>query len=497
VSHLREVLETALDAVVVMREDGCVADWNGHAEAIFGWTREQALDQPMADLIIPLHLRDAHWRGLRAFLETGEAKILGRRIEVVAVRRDGGEVPVELAITPTEIHGQRHFLGFLRDITSRRYAEAVLARRAMEAELLFRVAALAGETDSFEDAIRSCLATVCRMTGWPVGHAFVVGEGGQELSPTMIWHHEDAGNYAPLRAATKDLRLSRGVGLPGRIMASGEPEWIADVEEDTGFVRAQAARELGVGAAFGFPVRCRGEVIAVLEFFSRERADPDPQMMTLVRTVGEQAGRVLERKKQDERQRLLLDELNHRVKNTLATVQSLAAGSRRGSSSPEEFDLAFSSRLAALSRAHDLLTRSSWEGASLEDVVRQTLAPYMAQVGVVTIAGPPVTLVANAAVTVHMGLHEMATNAAKYGALSVGTGRVSVEWWTQPGDPPRLVFDWRETGVPSVQAPVREGFGTRLIKAVGRELNARIEPQLRPDGLCFRWTAPASKKIAF
>jgi two-component sensor histidine kinase len=397
------------------------------------------------------------------------------------------------------IDGERHFLGFLRDITNRRGAEAVLARRAMEAELLFEVAALAGEMDSFDDAIRSCLATVCRMAGWPLGHAFVVSdELARELSPTMIWHQEDSGNYTALHAATKDLRLARGVGLAGRILASGEPEWIADVEEDAGFVRAQAARELGVRAAFGFPVKYRGEVIAVLEFFSREPADPDPQMMTLVRTVGEQAGRVLERKRQDERQRLLLDELNHRVKNTLATVQSLSAGSRRGASSLDEFDSAFSSRLAALSRAHDLLTRTSWEGADLEQVVRQTLAPYTAQEGIVTIAGPPVRLNANAAVAVHMGLHEMATNAAKYGALSVGTGRLSVEWSVLPSEPPRrLVFDWLETGVPNIQAPSREGFGTRLIKAVGRELNARMEPQLRSDGLCFRWTAPASRKIMF
>lgn len=493
------MLETALDAVVVMREDGSVADWNPHAETIFGWTRREAVDRPMADLIIPPHLRDAHWRGLGAYLQTGEAKILGRRIEVVALRRDGGEVPIELAITPAVVDGQRHFVGFLRDITGRRRAEAVLARRALEAELMFRVTALAGETDSFQDALRSCLSTVCRLAGWPIGHAFARRDGTLgELSATMIWHQEDdAGNYEALREATKDLCFSRGVGLPGRITASGEPEWITDVADDPGFVRAQAAGELGIKAAFGFPVKSRGEVIAVLEFFSRERTEPDADLMALVRAAGEQAGRVLERKRQEEQQRLLLDELNHRVKNTLATVQSLAAGSRRGVSSLAEFEAVFSSRLAALSRAHDLLTRTSWEGADLEEVVRQTLAPYVARDGAVTIFGPAVRLDPNAAVTVHMGLHEMATNAAKYGALSVGTGRLHIEWSTLPGDPPQLVFDWRESGVPDVQPPSREGFGTRLIKAVGRELGARVEPQLRPDGLWFRWTAPASRKIMF
>jgi PAS domain S-box-containing protein len=492
------VLDTALDAVVLMSEDGRVAGWNGHAETVFGWSPEEALGQPMADLIIPPHLRDAHWRGLRTYLATGEARLLGRRLEVVAVRRDGREFPVELAITATAVDGERRFLGFLRDISDRRRAEAVLARRAVEAELLFRVAALAAETSSFEDAVRSCLSAVCRMTGWPVGHAFTANDDAAgELSPTMIWHQEDAGDYEVLRSATRDLRLRAGGGLPGRIMASGEPEWITDVDTDAAFVRGAAARETGLKAALGFPVKSRGEVIAILEFFSREPIDPDPEMMTLVRTVGEQAGRVLERKKQDERQQLLLDELNHRVKNTLATVQSIARGSSRDASSPAEFSAAFDGRLIALSCAHDLLTRTRWEGATLDEVVRQTLAPYATREALLSIAGPVVRLDPHAVVTLHMGLHEMATNAAKYGAFSVATGRLDVRWEVMPGDPPHLMFDWRESGVPDVQVPAREGFGTRLIKAVARELNARVEPQLRPDGLSFRWTAPASRKIAF
>ena len=476
-----------------MDEDGCVTGWNGPAEAIFGWTRAEAVGRPMADLIIPPHLREAHWRGLRRYLETGQAAILGQRIEVTALRRDGAVIPVELSITPVDIDG-RCFLGFLRDISERRRAEAAFARRAAEAELLFQVSLVAAETDSFEDALRSCLSTICRMTGWPVGHAFVAAEPG-DLVASMIWETAGEGDYGELRSATRKLRLSRGAGLPGRILATGEPHWITDIEQDRGFVRAEAARRAGVKAAFGFPVTSRGEVIAVLEFFSPERADPDPELMTLVRTVGQQVGRVLERKKAEERQRLLLAELNHRVKNSLSTVQSIAAGTSRHAGTLEAFRAAFDSRLAALARAHDLLTRTAWEGAQLEDVVRQTLAPYMQPEGVVSISGPAVRLDPNAAVTVHMGLHEMATNAAKYGALAHPGGRLNVRWRILPGDPPHLRFEWRESGVPDVRPPSREGFGTRLIKAAARELNARVEPEVRPDGLSFTWTAPASGKV--
>jgi PAS domain S-box-containing protein len=206
---------------------------------------------------------------------------------------------------------------------------------------------------------------------------------------------------------------------------------------------------------------------------------------------------VTERRQAEERQRLLLDELNHRVKNTLATVQSIAAGTAREADSIEAFRKSFNGRLVALSHAHDLLTRTSWESAQLCDVVRQTLAPYTGRPSVVVNEGPPVRLSPNAVVAVHMGLHEMATNAAKYGALACDTGQLEVGWTVTPDDPPCVVFDWRESGVPGLRPPEREGFGTRLIKAVGRELNARVEPRLTHDGLCFRWTACPSEKIAF
>jgi two-component sensor histidine kinase len=232
------------------------------------------------------------------------------------------------------------------------------------------------------------------------------------------------------------------------------------------------------------PRRWTAEEVAVAEDVALRTRD------AVARARADEALRVRE-----QRLELMVNELNHRVKNTLATVQSIAAASSRDTGSVGEFRAAFDARIVALSRAHDLLSRTSWESAELGDIVRQTLAPYAQQPGVVTIGGPAVRLSPNAAVTVHMGLHEMATNAAKYGALSVATGRLDVSWRVLPGEPPRLEFDWRESGAPHVAQPTREGFGTRLIKAVARELEARVETEVRPDGLCFRWTAAASEKV--
>jgi PAS domain S-box-containing protein len=268
---------------------------------------------------------------------------------------------------------------------------------------------------------------------------------------------------------------------PPEDVAAGKPEWELEIAEREGKYEEQGWRLRKDGSAFYAHV-----VITAL-------FDGGGQLVGFGKVTRD----VTEPRRAEERQRLLLDELNHRVKNTLATVQSIAAGTAREAESIEAFRKSFNGRLVALSHAHDLLTRTSWDSAELGDIVRQTLAPYLGRPGVVLEEGPPVRLSPNAVVAVHMGLHEMATNAAKYGALAFETGRLELSWRIVPDDPPAVVFDWRESGVPNLRSPEREGFGTRLIKAVGRELNARVEPRLQPDGLSFRWTAPASEKIAF
>src|SRR5689334_13425162 len=125
-SALRPILETALDAVVVMNPDGTVAEWNDRATEIFGWPQTEAVGRVMADLIIPERHRDAHRQGLALFLETGEAKILGKRIELSAVRKGGDEFPVELSVMPIRDRDGVLFVGFLRDITTQKLSHASL-----------------------------------------------------------------------------------------------------------------------------------------------------------------------------------------------------------------------------------------------------------------------------------------------------------------------------------------------------------------------------------
>jgi PAS domain S-box-containing protein len=165
-----------------------------------------------------------------------------------------------------------------------------------------------------------------------------------------------------------------------------------------------------------------------------------------------------------EQQRLLINELNHRVKNTLATVQSIAAQTARRAESPEDFREKFETRLIALSQTHNALTRGGWESASLSELLVQEFKPYAGEQ--VRLDGPEIDLPPRIAVTLGMVFHELATNAAKYGALSSPTGCVRVSWRTvlASGEASRLILQWREEDGPPVQTPTRRGFGSRLIE---------------------------------
>ena len=194
---------------------------------------------------------------------------------------------------------------------------------------------------------------------------------------------------------------------------------------------------------------------------------------------------ITEQRRADERRRLLVNELNHRVKNTLATVQAIAAQSLQGVA-PEAAER-FTARLMALSRANDVLVDEEWRGGTLGAIAAQVASPYGDRFDV---DGPHVTLPPKAAVAMALALHELATNAAKYGALSVPQGRVGLAWRL---DDARFVLTWRETGGPQVRAPDRQGFGARLIRrGLATELQAEVVLDYAADGLVCTVAAPAA-----
>ncbi|MGF9756221.1 HWE histidine kinase domain-containing protein [Microvirga sp. 0TCS3.31] len=209
---------------------------------------------------------------------------------------------------------------------------------------------------------------------------------------------------------------------------------------------------------------------------------------------------ITERKLADERQALLLRELNHRVKNTLATVQSVASLTRRSAEStdPTAWN-AFMDRLHGLAKTHDLLTTTQWQGALLEDVLKSELDPYQdAMRQRIRLKGPRINLQPSAVLALGLAIHEMATNAVKYGSLSVPDGKVHVMWALTSGSaPPSLLVEWVESGGPPVKKPERQGFGTKLIqRGLAQQLGGEIKLDFAPAGVRCVITFPIATMVA-
>lgn len=238
---------------------------------------------------------------------------------------------------------------------------------------------------------------------------------------------------------------------------------------------------MGVRALITVPLLRDGALKALLyvhepasRFWRRSEA-------AMARDVAERTWAAVERAQAEQRQRLLINELNHRVKNTLATVQAIAFQTLKGEIPLAEARGRFEARLMALSRAHNLLTAQNWQGASLERVVRDSTEYLAGEQGRFEISGQEVMLAPRAALALAMAFHELSTNAAKYGALSVDGGSVSIRWRTGEA---MLRIEWKERGGPPVAEPAQRGFGSRLIeRGLTADLAGSAAIAFEPDGL--------------
>lgn len=478
---IQPILDTVLDAVIVMDRDGAVRAWNSHAETIFGWQPGEAVGRNLGDLIVPPELRDAHHRGLQRFNRDGIARVLDQRLELRGLRKDGSEVPVELSITLVSRDGSDVFVGFLRDVSERKRAETQMDFQLRESRLMLELSDLASRNCSFEEALLATLDGICGLADWPVGHAFLVSDDGSELV-SGAWS-SGAGDAAPqLVDRTESMRFKPGIGLPGRVLQSGKPLWLSSVREDQNFLR----RDLGFEAAFAFPVFSDERPIAILEFFCCDPREPEAPVLLAARAIGAQVGRVYERIRAEELRTLLLGELNHRAKNILAVVQGMAHLSFHSASDLGEARDIFDRRLASVAKANEILHAQSGDAALLGAIVREGLNGCGSGNDRVLMSGPELCIDSSTAIMLSLAVHELCTNAFKYGALSNDEGRVAVRWSRSPADPSRFDFEWIEEGGPAVTAPERKGFGMRILtRGIELETGGKAEVHYDPSG--FRY----------
>jgi two-component sensor histidine kinase len=203
-----------------------------------------------------------------------------------------------------------------------------------------------------------------------------------------------------------------------------------------------------------------------------------------------------ERETADKLQKLILQELHHRIKNTIATVSAIAAQSLRTATSIEHAQHAIEGRLVALGRAHDLLLQARWANADLSNTISGATEPYDGEgAGRFSISGPDIKITSGAVIALAMTLNELCTNTTKFGALSVPAGSIDIAWKI---DEPtqRLELTWSEKGGPSVSAPSRQSFGTRLMGSLGQQLKGEVRLAYEPTGFVYTMDVPMTSLAA-
>jgi PAS domain S-box-containing protein len=301
------LFESAPDANILVDEKGRIINLNKQVEARFGYRREELIGKPV-ETLLPVRSQDIHQRHRQHFAREPRTRSMGLGLELFGQHRDGSEFPVDITLSPMHMEEGLLILAVVRDITYRKEAERALKEQTSLVKLLQDIAIAANEAQSVDAALVFALDRICAHTSWPVGHAFKVTPDRKIIS-SHLWHIDDKDRYAGFQRASENPEYSPGVGLPGRVVESGETIWFKEILEQPMFLRKEAAQYAGIRSGFAFPVLVGREVVGVLEFFSGQALDPSTSFLDILPHIGAQVGRVIERQRQQEirlKQELLL-----------------------------------------------------------------------------------------------------------------------------------------------------------------------------------------------
>ena len=439
-----ELLATlSLGAFMARDSSGVIRYWAEGCVRLYGWSAKEAVGQSARDLLGTIY----------PVPEAEIAAVLAAAGEWTGDLRQRTRDGRELRVTAHKVmrHGaateRAVVLEFLTDVTALRRTEAALAEsRALMQTVIETTPGLIYAKDRDGRMI---------MSNTPVA-ALVDAPPGRLAGRTDMEFLDDAAQAEAI------MRNDR------QVMASGVSQ---EFEELAGEADGQPRVWLSTKS----PLR-----------------DPAGQVIGIVGVSIE----ITARKQAEDRLRLMVDELSHRVKNTLVTVQSIAAHTLRGAD-PMVYQV-LEGRLQALAAVHDVLTGESWKDAGLNEVIESTLAPFAAGgAAQLAIAGPLIRLQPRVAVTLAIALHELATNAIKYGAWSDASGQVRVAWEIAPGPAPKLRMTWSEERGPRVEAPTVRGFGSRMIeRSLAHDLGGTAQIAFHATGLVCTIEAPLAEIAA-
>jgi diguanylate cyclase (GGDEF)-like protein/PAS domain S-box-containing protein len=310
--HLQVIIDTSPSAVITADESGMISGWNRKAQEIFGWSHDEAIGRTLAATIIPRRYRELHQRGLSRFIETGEGRLLERPTELSALHRDGREFPIEISVSPTSRAGSRvGFVAFVTDISLRRIADRL---RAVQ----FAVTRPLANAATWAEAAPQVLQGVCETLGWPVGEFWAVDQEANVLRLAYGWYRPTR-DFAAFESSGRDVTFARGVGLLGRVWASGRARSIDDLASDPNSQRAAAAARSGLHAQFAFAVTNGRKVTGVIALFSNEQRSLDRATLRVMADIGSQMGNFIERRRAE-------DELRRSGDRIRAILDNVADG---------------------------------------------------------------------------------------------------------------------------------------------------------------------------
>ncbi len=456
--QLAAIVTSSQAAIVSTTLGGAITSWNAAAERLYGYTAKEMLGQSIRRLLPAKRQNDE--TAMLARVAAGETTA---QFEATRLHKNGSTVEVSVTVSP--IHDRDGKVvglsGIARDITARKQAEETLRDRLSEIEAIYNNTPIGLALLDRDLRYIRINAALAEMNGVPAGDH--IGRVVWDVVPAMR------------DASEPHLRHVLQTGDLVRKEVSGEsPNGIIRHWDKTFYpLRRPDGSILAVGAM-------------VEEITQRKRAEELQSL--LMREINHRTKNMLSVVLQS----LLMREINHRTKNMLSVVLSIAR--QTAASDTAEFIKHFSARIQALSANQDLLIKSDWRGVDLEDLVRAQLAHFVDLIGTrISVDGPQVRMAAAAAQSIGIALHELATNAGKYGALSGEHGRVEIDWRLN-GD--EFTIGWAECGGPYVEAPKRHGFGSTVISMVAKaSVDGDVELDYAPSGLIWRLKCSADKVL--
>ena len=469
---LRSLVDQAADAVCLHEIDGRILDVNRLMCTTLGYTREELLSLSVLDIDVNASREET-------------ALVAGRMVpgvpltsERVLRRKDGSTFPIELSLSLIVANDRRFLLGMARDITDRKRAEDAQerAQRALEKRVRERTRHLEIANRRLEEEIRGRRRSEAALRESEERFRSLA-----EHSHLLAWEADaDTGQFAYVGPQAADI-----LGYP--VADWYRPDfWIDHLHHhDRDWAIDHRRQQSAAAVDFEFEYRmlaADGQVVWLQDVVHVIRDDGGPR-----RLLGFMID-ITARKRAEGARQLLLRELDHRVKNTLANVQAVAELTLRTSTSLAAFDDTFRGRLAALARMHAALWLNKGTPLRLRALAELSLAPFSHDPARVSIEGDDVSIPLAAAGALGLVLHELATNAGKHGALSVVTGSVRVTWHLEGNS---LSLAWREAGGPIVVKPTHRGFGSTLInESIPYELGGSVILEFPPGGVQCTITIP-------